>query len=253
MMSKTLAGPPTSCCVSGVKHTGTPVGRVEPFGGLDTYISEPPSGATSDGAHKKVLLFLPDVFGPLHINNKLLQDYFDSCGFIVLGPDYFFGTYYQDLPEDSDRMAWINGALAPAMAAFPKWFDTVKAKYGTETTKYTAVGYCFGAPFVLNLAAEGSIVAGAIAHPVFLEESHFEKVTRPILLSCPEEDWSFSTESRRRAEDILVRNKSTYYIQVFSGVSHGFALRGNMDVPHERFAKEESARGIKEWFIHFSV
>ena len=46
-------------------------------------------------------------------------------------------------------------------------------------------GYCFGAPFVLDLAAEGSIVAGAIAHPAFLEESHFEKITRTFDSSHP--------------------------------------------------------------------
>jgi dienelactone hydrolase len=125
---------------------------------------------------------------------------------------------------------------------------------------------------VLDLAAEGSIVAGnvvppwlhffsqrahvlagAIAHPTFLEESHFEKITRPLLLSCSEVDFSFPPEARRRAEDILVRNKSSYFFQVFSGVAHGFAVRCDLNVPHERWAKEESARGIKEWFVRFSA
>ena len=59
-----------------------------------------------------------------------------------------------------------------------------------------STGYCFGAPFVLDLAEQGSIVAGnvfrplppffsfplifvgAVAHPAFLEESHFEKTNR---------------------------------------------------------------------------
>jgi dienelactone hydrolase len=251
-MSTTLAGPPSTCCWTGFKHTGTPEGRIEPLGGLDTYIAEPPAGATS-GPEKKVLLFLADVWGALFVNNKLLQDYFASCGFIVLGPDYFFGVPIQDLPADRDKAAWSVEALEKATKAFPKWFEAVKAKYGTENTKYTAVGYCFGAPFVFDLAAKGAIVAGAIAHPAFLEESHFEKMTRPLLLSCSEEDFTFSLEARRRAEDILVRNKTGYFIQVFSGVAHGFAVRGNPDVPDERWAREESARGIKEWFLRFSA
>ena len=45
---------------------------------------------------------------------------------------------------------------------------------------------------------------------------------------------TFPLEKRRRAEDILVRNKSNYHFQVFSGVVHGFATRGNPDVPDER-------------------
>ncbi|KAF8555051.1 alpha/beta-hydrolase [Imleria badia] len=251
-MSTTLAGPPSSCCWTGIKHTGTAEGRIEPLGGLDTYIAELHTGATS-GAHKKVILFLSDVYGPLFINNKLLQDYFASCGFIVLGPDYFFGVPIQDMPTDLDKATWVNRARAKALEVFPKWFDAVKATYGTETTKYTAVGYCFGAPFVLDLAAEGSITAGAIAHPAFLEESHFEKITRPLLLSCSEDDFTFQLEARRRAEDILVRNKSSYYFQVFSGVAHGFAVRADPNVPDQRWAKEESARGIKEWFLRFSA
>lgn len=45
---------------------------------------------------------------------------------------------------------------------------------------------------------------------------------------------SFPLSSRRRAEDILVHTKSSYYFQVFSGVAHGFAVRGNPEVPDER-------------------
>ena len=85
---------------------------------------------------------------------------------------------------------------------------------------------------------------------------------------------TFPLSSRRRAEDILVHTKSSYYFQVFSGVAHGFAVRGNPEVPDERgclfislrrgrfggtdgrglgWAKEESARGIKDWFLRFSA
>ncbi len=63
-----------------------------------------------------------------------------------------------------------------------------------EDAQYSAVGYCFGAPFVLDLAARGDIVAGkltytlleipllthrilgAIAHPAFLTEDHFKNI-----------------------------------------------------------------------------
>ena len=45
---------------------------------------------------------------------------------------------------------------------------------------------------------------------------------------------TFPLEARRRAEDILIRNKSSYYFQVFSGVSHGFAVRGDPNIPDQR-------------------
>lgn len=46
----------------------------------------------------------------------------------------------------------------------------------------------------------------------------------------PETDRLFPLTSRRRAEDILVEKKATYTIQVFSGVAHGFAVRGDPNV-----------------------
>ena len=53
-----------------------------------------------------------------------------NLGFIVLGPDYFFGTYIQDLPADHDKLAWAHEARAAANESFPKWLEAVKATYG---------------------------------------------------------------------------------------------------------------------------
>lgn len=54
----------------------------------------------------------------------------ENTGFIVLGPDYFFGVPVQNLPPDRDKVAWSLEARAIAMEAFPKWFDQVKATHG---------------------------------------------------------------------------------------------------------------------------
>jgi len=54
------------------------------------------------------------------------------------------------------------------------------------------------------------------------------------MMVLAEDDMTFPLTSRRRAEDIMVSRKSTYYFQVFSGVKHGFAVRGNPDVETER-------------------
>ena len=44
-------------------------------------------------------------------------------------------------------------------------------------------------------------------------------------------DHTFPLEARRKAEDILVENKATYFIQVFGSVQHGFALRADPSIP----------------------
>jgi hypothetical protein len=78
-----LAGPPGDCCFSkGVKHTGTPVGRIETIGEVPTYITEPSSQSnqSNNAGPKKVILFMADIWGPFSINAKLVQDYFAENG-----------------------------------------------------------------------------------------------------------------------------------------------------------------------------
>jgi hypothetical protein len=40
-----------------------------------------------------------------------------------------------------------------------------------------------------------------------------------------------------------------YMVQVFSGVMHGFALRGDMSVERNRWAKEASAKACRDWYV----
>ncbi|GLB36902.1 putative dienelactone hydrolase family protein [Lyophyllum shimeji] len=250
--SPVLAGAPGDCCFRGVKHAGTARGKATEIAGIRTYISEPPAGPA--GGPNKIILFCADVYGPFFLNNQLIQDYFAEHGFLVLGIDYFFGDaiYLHLEKEGFDRNAWIQNARQKAIPAFPGWLHKVRETYGADA-KYYAVGYCFGAPFALELATTDNVAASAFAHPAFLNEDHFTKLTKPLLLSCAEIDHTFPLESRRRAEDLLVSIKAKYYIQVFSGVSHGFAVRGDPEVENERWAKEECARSIIAWFTRFST
>ncbi|KAJ7580257.1 Alpha/Beta hydrolase protein [Mycena floridula] len=253
-MATPLAGPMADCCFSpGVKHTGTAIGITTEIADVPTYLSEPPASSVGTGP-KKVIFFFSDIHGPFFLNNQLLQDYFASHGFYVAGIDYFLGDPL-DLENlnkpDFNREAWRAKAFKQAQELTPKWVEGLRTKYGSDA-KYCAVGYCFGAPYAVELAATDKLVAAAFAHPSALSEEQFASVTKPLFLSCAETDRPFPAEARRKAEDMLVAAKKQYCIQVFSGVSHGFAVRGNPDVPDERWAKEESARGIIGWFSRFS-
>ena len=147
-------------------------------------------------------------------------------------------------------------------------------------------------------------IIAAFAHPAKLTEDHFKKLksmdihslvptyteqhckfraSAPFMRRCVnnfslsswswttlEFDFTFSTESRRRAEDILIETKATYHIQLFSGVVHGFATRGDPNVENSRkfpiisfrgfnrhlpitgWAKEHAARTVIEWFDRFT-
>ena len=131
----------------------------------------------------------------------------------------------------------------------PKWTKVIAEKYGNESTKYACVGYCFGATYVLDsLASSGFIAAGAFAHPGSLTEDQFKNLSKPLLLSCAENDHAFPPEKRNKAQSLLEEGGKKYQFQLFQGVSHGFAVRCNLDDPYERYVKEQSYRGIVEWF-----
>ena len=104
-----------------------------------------------------------------------------------------------------------------------------------------------------------------IFFPCFLLSKPVDHRTEPLFLSCAEIDHTFPTEFRNRAVDILNAEKKKYCLQLFQGVEHGFALRGNLDDPYERkctiivlgfvgltpapgWTKEQSLRGIADWF-----
>ncbi|KIM99096.1 hypothetical protein OIDMADRAFT_104937 [Oidiodendron maius Zn] len=232
-----LAKPAGNCCLKGSIHEGEPRGSYTTIAGVETYITMP----TDSKSNGHILLYFPDVWGMFN-NGLLIMDGFADAGYTVLGLDYFNGdpvwkhrkNRHDNSSPDFDYEAWKRKHMAFANEAVPKWVNEVKEKYGQSGTKYACVGYCFGAPFVCNELAGGSVTAGAFAHPAFLKEHHFFNLRKPLFLSCSEIDHSFDTNSRRRAVEILQEVKVPYQVQLFSGVEHGFALRGNMDNPYEQ-------------------
>lgn len=57
-----------------------------------------------------------------------------------------------------------------------------------------------------------------------------------------EHDITFPTSERHRAEEILAEIKATYHVQVFSGVEHGFAARGDITL--------ENIRKLVHWMLY---
>ncbi|KAH6954606.1 hypothetical protein DER45DRAFT_586028 [Fusarium avenaceum] len=235
---KYLAKPSGACCLKGTIHEGESKGTWETIAEVKTYISRPPEGK----ANGNILLYFPDVWG-MFPNGLLVMDAFADAGYLVLGLDYFRGdpvwkhrkNRHDTQDPDFDYEAWKQKHTAFADVAVPKWVNAVKKSYGTSTTKFACVGYCFGAPYVCNELKGDTVTVGAFAHPAFLKEHHFEQLKKPLFLSCSEIDHTFDVPSRRQALDILQSQKKIYHYQVFSGVEHGFALRGDPNDPYQRF------------------
>lgn len=77
---------------------------------------------------------------------------------------------------DFDYEAWKQKHTAFADKSVPEWVKTVTDRYRSANTQFVCVGYCFGAPYVCDELAKGTVTAGAFAHPAFLKEHHFKHI-----------------------------------------------------------------------------
>lgn len=57
--------------------------------------------------------------------------------------------------------------------------------------------------------------------------------TDPLLLSCAEKDHAFVAEARTNALAVLERDQKQYHMQLFQGVGHGFAVKGDPKDPYQ--------------------
>lgn len=225
-----------------ISRRGTPTGKMIKVGHHDAYLATASSQNTRQGAG---LLYVPDVLG-IWDNSKLLADEFAANGYTTLIIDLFNGDAIDvnrfnevDLPD------WVqngrNGAGGHTTKEIDPIMEEALAYMKTELgfLHIGAVGYCFGAKYVLRHYRNG-IEVGFIAHPSFVEEDELAAITGPLSIAAAETDSIFPAEKRHRSEEILKENGSLYQVNLFSGVVHGFAVRCDLSKKHERFAKEQA-------------
>jgi dienelactone hydrolase len=245
---------PAQCCTLGVKHEGEPTGTSTKIGGsIDAYVAEP----TGKNLHKNVaILYLPDVIG-IWQNSQLMADQFAANGYYTLMPDLFNGDPIKlNRPADFDFMAWLTKGTEGNNPHTYEQVDpiieaSIKHLQDAGYTSIGAVGYCFGAKYVvryMNGKGGNGIDAGFVAHPSFVEEAELEAMTGPLSIAAAETDSIFPAEKRHKSEEILIAGKKTYQINLFSGVVHGFAVRCDLNVKVEKFAKEQAFLQAVAWF-----
>ena len=67
-------------------------------------------------------------------------------------------------------------------------------------------------------------------------------------IAAAETDSMFTPELRHASEEVLQKTGQPYQINLFSGVSHGFAVRGDVSKKVEKFAKEQAFIQAVHWF-----
>jgi len=245
------SNPPGKCCTEGVKHDGTPTGSsIKIADNIETYVAEPQGNVHKDTA----ILYLADVLS-IWQNSQLMADQFAANGYYTIIPDLFNGDPVpQKLPDGFDIMSWLTkGSDGNNPHTFqhvdPIVQKSIEFLQSKGYKKIGAVGYCFGAKYVARFLAEGKgIDVGFVAHPSFVEEDELRGMKGPLSIAAAETDEIFPAEKRHLSEKILTEKKHTYQINLYSGVTHGFAVRCDLSVPIQKFAKEQAFFQAVAWF-----
>lgn len=242
----------------------------------DAYLATPPADKAHQGAG---ILFIPDVIG-IWQNSKLLADQFAANGYLTLLLDMFNGDPVQlNRKGDFNLMDWLNHGTDGKNPHTKEYVDPIvedglkalKEEYGI--TKIGSVGYCFGAKVRLCEGAKdcqsagrvnkvvfvqyvvrhykNGINVGYLAHPSFVDEEELQAITGPLAISAAETDHIFPPEKRHRSEEILKKGGHPYQINLFSGVEHGFAVRGDVAVKAQKFGKEQAFQQAVTWFNEY--
>ncbi|OKL56573.1 hypothetical protein UA08_08066 [Talaromyces atroroseus] len=238
--------PPSSCCYQGVKHEGQPVGGILNVGDFEIYTSYPANKSTD-----YAVLFLTDIFGHKFINNQLIADQFAANGYFTFMPDLFNGDPVPaNRPESFDVAEWrkshTTAHVTPIVEASIK---ELREKYHVK--KIAAVGYCYGAKYVVRHLKAGQIDVGYVAHPSHVDADELKAIQGPLSIAAAETDSLFPTEKRHESEEILKNLGVPYQINLYSGVIHGFAVRSDLSVKAAKYAKEAAFFQAIQWFNEY--
>ncbi|KAK0741257.1 Alpha/Beta hydrolase protein [Schizothecium vesticola] len=279
-------------------------GEITTLGDIDVYISKP-----SDYPHtpSKLLLLLTSGTGIRSVNNQIQADRFASEGYVVVMPDLFGGD---PAPNTGNMMAdepttpgsfldtfkikaaetaktflidmWLaRHTQEKVLPIMYKVIDSCKDEFADAVSTgggIYAVGYCFGARYVLLLGGERKempawqgfswasptsapqdveadkartvgpfIKAGALAHPTMVSPEDFVGLKAPVTVVAVENDPMCPDEVRMGLEDYMSKNNVEHEVQVYPGVPHGFAVVGEYDDVNIQSAQSTAFAQMLKW------
>ncbi|EMC96020.1 hypothetical protein BAUCODRAFT_34785 [Baudoinia panamericana UAMH 10762] len=253
----------------------TPSGEITKFHDVDTYITKP-----ADYPHSpaRLLLLLTGGTGVHSTNNQLQADKYASEGYVVVMPDQFGGdaapttTTSVAADENPSLIEQVKLGMATVAKSFTidmwlarhtpekvlpilmKVLDAVKEEFADAVANgdgIYAVGYCFGAKYVLLLGAElhrdvaagqrapeaeaeegmvkqgPRIKCGAIAHGTLIGKEDLEGVSVPMCVVAVKDDPLFLDHVRDEGKKAMESKGLKHEVRVYEGVPHGFAVLGD--------------------------
>ncbi|KAK4548961.1 hypothetical protein LTR36_008734 [Oleoguttula mirabilis] len=254
----------------------TPTGEITKFNDIEVYITKP---ADYPHSPSKLLLLLTGGTGVHSTNNQLQADKYAGEGFLVVMPDQFAGdpaptttTSTGPAEQHPSIIEQVKLGVANVAKSFTidMWLarhtpekvlpilhrviTSVKEEFADAVANgggIYAVGYCFGAKYVLLLGAdlhadvahgqrapesdaeEGTlrqgpqIKCGAIAHGTQIMQQDMADVTVPMCVVAVEDDPLFPDRVRNEGLEAMKAKKLEHEFRVYPDVPHGFAVLGD--------------------------
>ncbi|KAI5075336.1 hypothetical protein GOP47_0009412 [Adiantum capillus-veneris] len=234
-----MAGP--ECCVPAPPCQHACTGSEESFGPFFSYLSHP-SSATPTAA----VILVSDVFGfESPLLRKLADKIASSLGYLVVVPDYFNKDPFsasarvpvEEWKKTHEPMDFVEGTISIV--------ETLKNK-GIFSTG--AVGFCWGAKVVVELAKRDYLKVAVLCHPSFASVDDFKDVKTPIAILAAETDRFSPPDVVMQYQEILEsRNEVQSFVKIYPGTSHGWVIRYNIDDAREVEKAEEAHDNIFEW------
>ncbi|KAK4151435.1 protein AIM2 [Chaetomidium leptoderma] len=272
-------------------------GEITKLNDVDVYISKP-----ADYPHtpSRLLLLLTGGTGLHSVNNQIQADRFASEGYLVVMPDLFAGdpapnsTAAADIAAEASSGSFLDTFKIKAVETAKSFLiDMWLARHTEEKVMpilhnvlegardefadavshgggVYAVGYCFGARYLLLLAAERAghgqgqggggdeeankpktvgphIKAGALAHATLVSKDDFVGLKAPLSVVSVENDPLFPDEVRIAGEEYMSANGVEHEVQVYPGVPHGFAVVGDYDDSNIKTAQVTAFEQMLKW------
>jgi dienelactone hydrolase len=92
-----------------------------------------------------------------------------------------------------------------------------------------------------------------MAHPSNVDDDEIEGFQGPLSIAAAEYDDLFPPELRYKTENLLKTKSFPYQINLFSGVSHGFGVRGDLTNPIFKWCKEQAFFQAIAWFDQYLI
>ncbi|KAJ1405637.1 Dienelactone hydrolase [Sesbania bispinosa] len=215
-------------------------GHVHKLAGLDTYFTGSPNS-------KLAVVLVSDVFGYQAPNLRKLADKVAADGYYVVVPDLLDGEPLNLENPNRPIPAWLKDhGPDKGFEATKPIIEALKSK---GVSAIGAVGFCWGAKVVVELAKSRLIQAAVLLHPSFVTLDDIKGVDIPISILGAEIDNTSPPELVKQFEQILTaKSEVDSFVKIFPKVSHGWSVRYNPEDAETVNAAEEAHQDLLNWF-----